>query len=74
MEVNIKLQKHHYHMILDMLNYLEIDGEIIKCRTDYTPTNVKVMNGYTFVSKILECNRTKNYAWWLQFRDIRVVD
>ena len=79
MKLTINLQRHYYHIISDMLDYLEVDGEVIKDRNDAHGTsyveNLPTINGFTFIKQLIKSRETNNYAWWLQFKNgLKVVD
>ena len=75
----VEIQKHQYRMVSDIIPYLEVGGVVIKDRFDLTDTsaveNLPTINGHTFFKQLLESEKTRNYSWWLQYRNgLRVVD
>ena len=72
MKLTINLQKYQYLIISDMLDYLEVDGEVIKDRNDAQGTsyveNLPTINGFTFIKQLLKSRETNNYAWWLKYK------
>ena len=75
----VEVQRHQYRMVSDIIDYLEVNGEVIKDRYDAHDTsyveNLPTINGFTFIKQILNSQETNNYAWWLQYKNgLRVVD
>ena len=74
----VEVQRHQYRMVSDIIDYLEVNGEVIKDRyeaqgTSYTE-NLPTINGFTFMKQLLDSSETNNYAWWLQYKNgLRVV-
>jgi hypothetical protein len=78
MKFVVEIQKHQYRMVSDIIPYLEVGGVVIKDRFDMVNTsaveNLPTINGYTFFKQLLESEKTRNYSWWLQYRNgLRVV-